>query len=100
MTVWMDSPIHSLFFMLIPKNKNIRSARLDTNEKITQLLAEVENINWDIIQNNPDKDCNWDLLSEHPNITWEIIQQNPDKPWNWKSISRNQKKTSESNDET
>jgi len=35
------------------------------------------------IQNNPDKDWNWNGISLNPNITWEIIQNNPDKNWSW-----------------
>ena len=26
---------------------------------------------------------NWNGISKNPNITWEIIQNNPDKDWNW-----------------
>ena len=47
------------------------------------------NITWEIIQNHPDKNWDWEWISENPNITWEIIQNNPDKKWNWELISEN-----------
>ena len=41
------------------------------------------------IQNNLDKDFDWEDLSYNQNITWELIHANPDKNWHWYSVSRN-----------
>jgi hypothetical protein len=41
-------------------------------------LSDNPNITWEIIQQNPDKDWNYEWLSSNPNITWEIIQENSD----------------------
>ena len=38
------------------------------------------NIFWETVNDNPDKDWNWECLSENPNITWEIVIDNLDNP--------------------
>ena len=40
------------------------------------------------IQNNLDKDVDWEWLSLNKNITWDIIDANPDKNWSWVSLSQ------------
>ena len=41
----------------------------------------------EIIENNIDKDWDWEGISENPNLTIEIIDKFYDKNWNWKIIS-------------
>jgi hypothetical protein len=47
------------------------------------MISRNPNINWEIMEANPDKPWDWYGISSNPNITMEIIQNNLDKPWDW-----------------
>lgn len=52
-------------------------------------ISENPHITWEIIENNPEINWDWQGISRNPNITLEIINDNPDKDWNWNLISQN-----------
>ena len=43
----------------------------------------------DFINDNPDKDWEWDCISQNPGITMIDINDHPELPWNWFWISSN-----------
>ena len=51
-------------------------------------ISRNPNITMKFINDNPDKPWEWYFISENPNITMKDILDNPDKPWNWYCISR------------
>jgi hypothetical protein len=48
-----------------------------------------EDITWEFIINNKDKNFDWYKISKHKNITWEIIKDNPNYPWNKTGVNEN-----------
>jgi hypothetical protein len=52
-------------------------------------LSFNENITWDIVKSNPDKNWQYRGLSLNPNITPDIILENKELPWNFYNLSSN-----------
>ena len=52
-------------------------------------LSSNLNVTWEIVQENPDCNWNYDFMGTNSSITWDIVQANPDKPWNYKYLSTN-----------
>ena len=47
------------------------------------------NLTWDFIKTNLNRQWDWNALSKHSTITFDIIKANPTLPWNWDDISMN-----------
>jgi hypothetical protein len=48
-----------------------------------------EDIDFELVKNNPSKQWDWYLLSKNPTITWDKIINYIELPWDWKAISAN-----------
>ena len=44
-------------------------------------------VTWEIVQENPYCDWDYEFMSSNPNITWDIVKDNPDKPWVFTALS-------------
>ncbi len=49
---------------------------------------KIINLNFNLINSNPQKIWNLTQISSRKDITWEIINNNLDKPWDWKELSK------------
>jgi hypothetical protein len=72
-----------------PENHHLSLEGMNQNINIAEdIIQQHRTGNWNIIEENPNIQWDWEGLSSHPSLTWEIVQSLTNKPWDWKGISR------------
>ncbi len=75
----------------ITQNKNFSFEQLKSiNQNISySLYSNNENINWDLLIEDPYQEWEWEFLSKNKSLDWKIIKDNFDYPWSWYELSKN-----------